>query len=227
MTLELLKRGFGCSLLATMVFLVGCGGSGSSAKLRIMNASPDVGNINALIDDKSVASSVGYGNATDYISVDTNAQQLKIEPSGSSNVVIDQSLTIASGSNTTVVAAGFASNMSALILDDDLNAPSSGNVKLRLVNAAPGLGTVDVYVVPPGTNLLTVTPTASQVAFESASGYQTLASGTYEVIYTTPGTAFVVFDGGSFTFGGGQNRTVVALNGQSGGFSTTTLKDLN
>ena len=47
------------------------------------------------------------------------------------------------------------------------------------------------------------------------------------LIYTIPNSTFVLFDAGAFTLTAGQNRTIVALNGPSGGFSTVVLKDLN
>ena len=60
-------------------------------------------------------------------------------------------------------------------------------MKLRIINASPGLGRADVYIVAPGTDLTTVSPTISSLAFEVASSYQLLAAGTYEVFFTLPG----------------------------------------
>ena len=43
-----------------------------------------------------------------------------------------------------------------MVLADDNSAPASGDFKLRIVNAAPGLGPAGVYIVAAGTDLNTV-----------------------------------------------------------------------
>ena len=114
-----------------------------------------------------------------------------------------------------------------MVLTDDNSAPSSGDFKLRLVNAAPGLGPVDIYIVTPGTDLNTVSPTLSNLAFDAATGYQSLTAGSYEVVLTLVGQKFSAIDTGSLPFSSGQVRTFVSLNSQSGGFSYAMLHDVN
>jgi hypothetical protein len=107
-----------------------------------------------------------------------------------------------------------------LVLADDNTAPASGDFKLRIVNSAPGLGPADVYVVTPATDLNTVSPTLSNLGFDSASGYQSLTAGSYEIVLTPAGQKFPAVDTGSLSFSSGQVRTFVGLNSQSGGFPT-------
>ena len=110
---------------------------------------------------------------------------------------------------------------------DDNSAPTSGNMKLRIINASPGLGTADVYIVAPGTDLTTVSPTVSGLAFEVASTYQSLPAGSYEIFFTLPGQKFTYIDSGALSFSAGQVRTVLGLNGASGGFTSAVLADVN
>jgi hypothetical protein len=100
-------------------------------------------------------------------------------------------------------------------------------MKPRIINASPGLGRADVYIVAPGTDLTTVSPTISSLAFEVASSYQLLAAGTYKVFFTLPGQKFAYIDSGSLSFSAGQVRTVLGLNGTSGGFTSAVLGDVN
>ena len=213
-------------LLSSSILLSSCG-SGTGAQVRLMNASPDEGQINFLVGDRTVASSLGYTSVSNYESVSTGSQDVQIEPVGSSTVALTQTLNLAQGSKTTVLAENFSANLVIASYTDDTTAPDSGKAKLRLIHAAPSLGTVDVFVVAPGTDLNTVTAAVPALAFENASAYLSLAAGTYEVLYVIPGSTFVLFDAGSFTLAAGQNRTVVSLNGSTGGFSTLTLSDLN
>jgi len=67
----------------------------------------------------------------------------------------------------------------------------------------------------------------TNLAFGSATGYQGVAAGSYEVILTPVGQKFSAVDTGSLAFSSGQVRTFVGLNSQSGGFSYTMLQDVN
>ena len=212
--------------MGALIVTSGCGG-GSQAKLRVMNASSNTAGVDVLIDGKSVASGVGYGSNSGYVSVDAGSRHLQIETSGTTNILLDQSLSLNGGMETTYVAANVAANISALVLSDDSTAPSSGDVMLRVVNAAPTLGSVDVYVVTPGADLNSSTPTIRSLAFGASTDYQTLTAGSYEVVMTVPSSTFPLVDTGALNLATGENRTAVALDGVAGGFSATLLADLN
>ena len=103
------------------------------------------------------------------------------------------------------------------------------------MNAAPGIGSADVYVVPAG-SALSGAPTVAGLAYGQSSGYQGLALTTtsgataqdFTVFFTEPGTTLVLVDSNQLAFTSGQNRTLVALNRQGeGGFTFTVLPDLN
>jgi uncharacterized protein DUF4397 len=212
--------------IATVLLVAGCGGGGKT-RFQFMNAVPNESNLEVLVNSTSVANNVAYGTSTGYQSVNSGSQQVVIEPSGSSTALMTQSIDFASGTDTTLIAFNFSSNLSTLALTDDNSAPFSGDFKLRIVNVAPGLGPADVYIVAAGTDLNTVSPTLSNVAFGSASGYQSVAAGSYEVVLTLVGEKFPAVDTGSLTFSGGQVRTFVGLNSQSNGFTYTMLQDVN
>ncbi|HEV2733148.1 MAG TPA: hypothetical protein VGV15_24200 [Terriglobales bacterium] len=87
--------------------------------------------------------------------------------------------------------------------------------------------TADVYIVSPGTAINTVSPNISNLAFGSASAYQSLAAGNYEIIYAFAGQKITAIDSGSQSLSSGQVRAFVGLNGQSGGFTSAMLADVN
>ncbi len=216
-----------CGPIATIVLITGCGGGGSQTRFRLMNAVPDESNLDVLVNSASVATNVAYGTSNGYQSVKSGSQQVVIEPSGTSTALLTESITFSSGTDTTIVASNFSSNISALVLTDDNSAPASGDFKLRIVNCAPGLGPADVYIVAPGTDLNTVSPTLSNLGFGSASGYQSLAAGSFEVVLTLPGQKFPAIETGSLSFSSGQVRTFVGLNAQAGGLTYAMLKDVD
>lgn len=213
--------------LATILLLAACGGGGGQTRFRMMNAIPDEASLEVLVNSTSVANNIAYGTSTGYQSVKSGSQQVEIEPSGNSNALLQQSVSFGSGTDTTILASNFSSSATYLVLADDNSAPASGDFKLRLVNSSPGLGTVDIYVETPGTDLNTVSPTVGNVAFNSVVNYSSLTAGSYEITVTPVGQKFIVIDTGSLPFSSGQVRTFVVLNSQAGGFTYTMLQDVN
>jgi hypothetical protein len=211
--------------LGTTLFVAGCSGGGST-RYRVMNAVPDEASLNVLVDSTSVSSNLAYGTSTGYTSIQSGSHQVAVEPAGSSTALLTQSISFASGSDRTIVASNFSSNIANLVLTDDNSAPTSGDFKIRVVNAAPSLGPADVYIVAPASDLNTVSPTVSNLTFGAATGYQSVTAGSYEVVLTPVGEKFAAVDTGSLSFAAGQVRTFVGLNGASG-FTDTILQDVN
>ncbi|HYK48441.1 MAG TPA: DUF4397 domain-containing protein [Terriglobales bacterium] len=224
-TWGLLCIGFGSLVLAS--FTVGCGSSSSNGQIRLVNATPDEIGLDLLVDTKNTASGVGYGAASAYSSISSGARNLQVEPTGGTNVLIDTTPTIGGGNTLTLVTLNFSFNISSVLLTDDNSAPTSGDFKLRILNASPGIGSQDVYLVPFGTDIGSVDPTFSNVGLGSAASYSMLTAGDYEVFFTTPGQKFINLDSGKLTFAAGQVRTLIALNNPSGAFMSSLLTDAN
>jgi len=213
-----------CLLTLTVIFLAaGCGSSGN-ANIRLVNALSSQSSLDLLVDSKSTATSVGYGAASGYSSVSPGSHDIQAEASGTTNIVADQTSSLGSNTyNTVLVTSG-----ATAVITDSHTAPSSGNISIRVVNASSILGTVDVYVVSSGTNIASVNPTFSGLAFPSASAYTSLAPGSYQVIFTPAGQKFAELSSSSLSFSSGQVRTVLGLDiFGGGGVTTSVLSDLN
>lgn len=217
-------------LLSCSVFLLNGCGSGS-AHLRLGNAIPSQSGLTLLIDGNNDANSVTYGTASGYVSVSTGSRHVQIEPTGSANdILIDQSVSVGSGSNTTILALNSANTpgaANALILTDQTSTPANSDVAIRAVNASQTLGTADIYILPSTTAITGVNPTTANVAFGAATSYQTVAGGTYVITFTQAGSKVPVITTTPLTLTAGQVRTVLGLDGQLGGFTTGILDDLN
>ena len=216
--------------LCGVFFGVGCGGGGLGDKtnFRVMNATPDQTTVTVLLDGTSIASSIAYGSSNAYAQTDSGSRHLQAEGGSSSSVFLDQTINLGGGTSNTAIIANLSATSNAILLTDDNTASTTtGNIKLRIVNAAPGIGTVDVYVLPSGTPITNVTPTISSLSFESSSNYLDLRAGSYSIVFTPPGSLFSFFNTGDIAFVAGQNRTIAVLNSTTGGFTIGTLKDLN
>jgi hypothetical protein len=221
------------SLCAIPVFAVlalfntACGSSSSSSKIRLVNATPDENDLDLLIDTKSAVTGVAYGSASTYTGISSGSRQLQIEPTGSTTVLITRNESITSGHALTLISLNYSFNFSSFLLTDDNSAPASGDFKLRVVNASPGMGAQDLYVIPDGTDIGSVDPTISSMAFGDVSAYNVLAAGDYHVIFAVPGQKFINLDSGKLTFAAGQIRTGLGLDNPAGAFQYNQLADVN
>jgi hypothetical protein len=192
-----------------------------------MQASPNESDLNVLVDNKNLLNNLSFSQTTGYLKLDSGSRHVQLDVSGTTTPIIDQTLTLNGGSATTYLAANYASSITGVMYTDDNTAPASGQFRMRVINASPGIGNADVYVVPVGTDLSTVPPNFAALAFEAASSYLSLNAGTYEVFFTGPGSKFAYIDSGSISLGAGEVRTLVGLDGPNGGFTSVTLSDLN
>jgi hypothetical protein len=210
----------------------GCKSAGTiagSPKFRVMNASVEQPSLTFLLTTTTVASGLAYPNASAYTQQAEGGYTIHVEPAGSTATLINLPVVLQPDVSYTFIAAeaAFASPaLAPIFLTDDNSAPSSGQMKLRVVNASPDVGNLDVYVVSPGKNLQGMSPTVSNLGFQSASSYQSLAPGNYEIYFTAAGQKAVLIDSGALTFHAGQIRTVVEFDA-SGGYASATLKDMN
>src|SRR4051812_42516944 len=150
-------------LVLLALFTSACGTSSNSSKIRLVNATPDENSLDILVDSKSVATSVAYGAASAYTKISSGSHQLEIEPTGSTNVLITRNESITSGNSLTLISLNYSFDFSSMLLTDDNSAPTSGNFKLRVINASPGMGSQDLYVVSDGTDIGSAEPTISSM----------------------------------------------------------------
>jgi hypothetical protein len=249
--------------LGVMLISVACGTSSSSSKtteMRVVHLAPDEQQpLEMLIDNKSIFSSIAYGVPTAFTSITAVNHDLKINLLGT-NLLDSPTEPFTAGNSYTYLIIGSTSagvSIQGNKLTDDHTLADKGMFKLRVVNGSPNSGPVDVYIVLPSTLFKhanpPVKPTIGGLASNTASTYQSIASGSYFVYVTPPGdqtcitdpkppppplptlpTCLINLDGRNNTavpaFQAGQNRTLIMVNQVPGGGSYTTLPlldDLN
>jgi uncharacterized protein DUF4397 len=83
----------------------------------------------------------------------TNTTAAGTDVSVVSQVFVDTTLTFEAGKKYTILHYGFAKagatpKQQLVLIEDVPPTPASGQIALRAINAAPALGTVDVYAIP-------------------------------------------------------------------------------
>lgn len=217
-----------CLMSGIVLVGAGCGGSSSgTTQLRIVQASLSVGNVNVLIDGTNVAST-GYGAATSYQTVSTGSRHVQVQSTSSSTNVVDENVSFSSGDSKTLIVENVSPNITGAVLSNQTSTPDSGNFAIRVHNASSIMGPVDIYIVPTGTDINTVNPSVTSLAFGSTTSYTSLTAGVYQVLLTQPGTKSPLVNTGPVSLTSGQVRTIVAIANAGGASSTyLNLPDLN
>lgn len=218
--------GLGTMALVLVLLSLGCG-SGDTAQFRIVQASPAVPTSNVVIDGTTQTDTMTYGSASSYVQISSGDAHVQLIPINTTTPAVDVHVSLGSQTNSTLVISGLAGNISTTLLNDSQTSPTLGDFSVRIMNAAPSLGPADVYIVPSGTNIASVTPSISALAFQNVSPYSSFAAGTFQIFFTLPGTKTSLFDPQSIAFSDAQNRTIVILDGPTSGFTTLTLPDLD
>ena len=230
---RVLPLGLALICLGAALLAVGCGSS--SSRFRFVQASTGVPtNVDLEVDGKNVQTSIGFGQAASYHSSTSGSHKFGVFAVGTTtNPYITSSVSLGSGDTTLLAQNPFASIALAPYTDDN-TAPTTGNVKLRIIQAAPTVAAsgqgVDVYVVPTGQGIAGTNPQISSISYPNASSYLSLSAQSYDVVVTVRGTQNIISSlTATYPLKAGQIRTLVILDAATGGgpYGLLELNDLN
>jgi len=185
----------------------GLAGSENSAVIRIVNTT--AGAVDLTSNGRVVGGSghVNAGTTSACINIDPATTTLGLREQGAVGDLGGFAPAITPGAHYTFVA--FTSDVgttSALTLPDQFT-PTSGLSALRVVDVAPGLGSLDVYVTPSGAPL--GIPSTASIGYGGNTGFFDANPGTSQVRFTIATTPTLVYDAGPITLGLGQLSTMV------------------
>lgn len=173
----------------------------SPSELRVVQVSPDAPALDVVGDpataaalDKTFASGLTYLGNTGYVSAIPDTYDIRgvetSEPNPATPLfAFTKALFI--GQRATLFTTGLLATINPLVLPDDIR-PVFAEGKLRIVDASPASGTVDVYILATGTDIATVVPTLSNLVLRSATPYLPFYPGNYTVTFTVAGTKTVL-----------------------------------
>ena len=185
------------------LFLVGCGGSGSSSlpkpMVRVINASPDSTALDFLVDDETLGSAIiPLGSSPDFAAVDSGDRDVVILENGTTIQLVAEVQNFEDDRNYLIVALGLKlfgtedlKRLRALTLQVDRTIPNGNKARLYVVHAynrKVGFLTPNIDFQTPGDNPLFQIPnmafgTQTSILVDSgAVTYEARRAGTTSVL---------------------------------------------
>ncbi|XVJ69726.1 MAG: DUF4397 domain-containing protein [Rhizobacter sp.] len=174
-------------VLLFSVLVAACGGgSGDDAEIRFANFTTDSNGLSFYTGSDERISNINQEQVSGYVDVDAKTYDLIVKK-GTGSTLTTASTSLAKKKHYTAVSWGRDGAMKFSTLGEDEDAPNSGKVKLRVLNAAADAGSVDVYITNEGDLLENNSPNHSAVAVGSTTGFGEFNRGTYRLRVTVAG----------------------------------------
>jgi hypothetical protein len=151
---------------------------------------------------------VPFKTVSDYLKVKPGKFKVEVREAGepaSSPPVIAATVTLKAGKAYTVAVFGQLTSVKAALLTDDLSRPGASRSKVRLIQAIPGGGAVDLVT---GGDVL-----ISGTRFPSASDYQEVPAGSVDLQVRKSGSGQVLAKASNVKLRSGSISTLVAVGG--------------
>ncbi len=170
--------------------------------------------VSVRVNGATVLEGVTFGAFTDYLELPgPGAYQLEVLPSGTNTVAISANVNLDADTDYTVLAVGDGSNqpLELLPLVDDNSAPADGNLKVRIVHAAPFAPTLAGTEVSIRTDGGDLVAGLTGIPFKAATGYLELPAGTYDLKVANNDGSVNLIDLVPLDLPAGLNITVLAV----------------
>jgi hypothetical protein len=204
------------ALAAVASLVSACGGSSDDVgkelgltdpQVHFIHAIPSGPNVDFYDNAKVLQPNLSYKTVTNFANIGTGAHTFSYAAvNTTTQLASDNSISnAAKGHEYTVIAlpdAGFLPSIA--VIDDPFDKGLlSGSARVRGFNASANAQNVDLYLVAPGTNIATVSPTMAGIGYKNAVPATTqdsiyVSGGTYILVATLPGSKTPIYTSASF-----------------------------
>ena len=178
--------------------LQGCGDAGTTdrnkAQMRLVNAtaasvaSGGYAQLVLRVNDELRQGQVAYGENALYAEVDDGSATLAISTPTSATALLTATASLSKGRYYTSLVFGYAGAARQLLLDDNQGDPDANKSLLRVVNAAPDGGALDVYLTGALEEPSASVPVQAGATYGTATSWLTVGSGSWRLQVTAAGS---------------------------------------
>ncbi len=153
------------------------------SRVRVIHLSPDAPGVDIWVNTTArVANDLSFGDSTGYLDVDAGSYDFDVSAAGSS--AADAVLSIGDADlmpdrSYTAVAYDNLGTIQAILLADSTADIPEGNIRVRAIHTAAGVGEVDIWNIPSDGS--TPTPLYENVGFGVAGAELDLPAGAYTI----------------------------------------------
>lgn len=223
---------------AALILLTGCGTMVSRApqpQVRVVTVSPDAPRLDIYQGSNPLAHNLGFGTVTSYIPLSPGSDTIAANTAGTRQLLSVGKTNFASSGQYTVLIGNAAADMQQLTLTDQSQPAPAGEIALRFIDEATRVGATDIYLVPAGQKLTTITPLVTNLPFAGNTGYLNIPTGTYSLVMlptgTLPSSAIAApYSGPQVTYSAASAHTVILIDQQllsTPGFQVITASDFD
>ncbi|MEO8946451.1 MAG: DUF4397 domain-containing protein [Gemmatimonadaceae bacterium] len=216
------------TMLAGVAAIGGCNADSNVAPappqglVQFINAASRYSSVDLNVDSTDVAAGQAYGSGTSVnVAAKATPQQFLVNITGDTTVLATSMVQVSDKSVYTVILTQRVVGAGLLVLPDTVTAPSGNTANLRVINASPSAGLVDVYIT--GTDTTLANPVSVNLPIEGISPYVNVPVGAGRVRVTAAGTTKVLLDIDATTLHPGQVRTVLMIDSPGGGLPVVGL----
>jgi hypothetical protein len=206
---------------AMLILLTGCGAIVSSpvSQVRVVTVSPDAPRLDIYQGSNPLAHNLGFGTVTSYIPLSPGSDTIAANTTGTRQLLSISKPNFASSGQYTVLIGNAAASMQQITLTDQSQPASAGEIALRFIDQATRVGATDIYLVPAGQKLTTITPLVTNLLFGGNTGYLNIPTGTYSLVMlptgTIPSSAIAApYTGPQVTYSATSAHTVILIDQQ-------------
>lgn len=215
-------------MAAGIAAIAGCkldnalGPGSNQAVIQFINAAPRYATVDLFVDGTDALAGMPYGQGSSLrVTALTTPRQFMVRSKPDTTTLASSSFIVAMQSTYAVILTQRATGAGLIVLPDTVSAPPANQVGLRIVNAAPSAGAVDVYIT--GADSTLATPVATNILYEGVMNYYNAPTGTVRLRLTAAGTKTVLLDVDASALISGQVRTIVIADSPGGGTPLTWL----
>jgi hypothetical protein len=210
--------------------------------LRALHASPDAPLVNIWIDEAAALTDVDFNQGSGFVGVglaenvtedgaDVRVRVEGILPGDATTDELDETLSFAFGTETTVIASGTIeeNTFAPIIITNEAGVEiADGSFRAQVVHASPSAPAVDVYVTALDGELVNPVNGDTPLAFGEFTGRLEVPAGPYQIRIAVPGEApTVVYDSGEIPLPAGADLMIVATQNVFLGESAVQLMVLD
>ena len=167
----------------------------ATSSMRVVHAADNTGALDVIIGDgftDPFVSSLAFGERSGEKEVQPGVLNLNVTPEGNpGSFLAEETISVLKGGKYSFYLSGLPGQLNGFLLPDSTRRLVTHSL-LRVYQGSARVSIVDFYVAPRDSDISLLSPTMVSLPYTSAAGYQQWIPGSYDLVFTLPGTKTIV-----------------------------------